>query len=254
MDDFLKGIVIEDENQLRETLVKKLNRRHDIRIVADAPDVPTAISLIDHHNPDFIFLDIVLIEGDAFSLLSELLKRSIEIPPIILNTGFSDFEYAKNIANHRDYNIVRLLEKPFYENWETIIGEIIPEIKQYKRAKLQNEKYFHILEEGMVYKIYFDQIEYVKVLMKGSGKSIIGLYDKQLNAKNRYFEVNRTLTKILQALPSYFIQISRNEVINANRIIKYNKSERILFLEDSSEEYYVSDSYKSEVLKHMKYL
>lgn len=253
MDDILRGIVIEDEDQLRETLVKKLNKKQEIRIVADAPDVPTAITLIENHRPNFIFLDIVLIEGDAFSLLSQLLARQLELPPVILNTGFSDFDYAKSIANNRDYNIVRLLEKPFYENWDTIIAQIIPKIKQYKRAKLKDLKYLPIREGDMIYKIYFDQIESVKVLEKGSGKSIIGLHDKQLDVKDRYFEVNKTLTKILYSLPSYFIQISRNEVINANRIAKYNKSERIVYLEDSTHEYYVSDSYKSEVLNYMRY-
>lgn len=250
-NETLRCVVIEDEDTLRQTLIRKLNQHHTVEVVGEASSVMKAFSEIILKQPDFIFLDIVLIEGDAFSLIELLVSHGIHIPPIILNTGYSDFKYAKKIADNYKSNIIHLLEKPFYELWDEHLAIIINKVNLIKKEEEKNIQFISVLEEGVIHKINLNELESIKVPLKGSGKIILCITNPQLKIEDRFFEVNMTIKKISLKLPSSFIQISRDVLINGILIKKYNKVEKTITLMSSDEEFYVSDHYKEGVARYL---
>ena len=67
-----KIIVIDNDNDTRNSLVNKLKQHPDFIISAEAPDASTAIEKIILYKPDLIFLLIEMPNKNAFAILDEL--------------------------------------------------------------------------------------------------------------------------------------------------------------------------------------
>ncbi len=72
----LRAVIIDDERKSRENLELLLVSFVDnVEIVGTADGVLTGISAIDLHNPDLVFLDIHLANGDGFQILESLKNK-----------------------------------------------------------------------------------------------------------------------------------------------------------------------------------
>lgn len=76
----IKAIIVDDERAAVESLSILLNRYcPDLRIVATAFSVDAAKKEIVEHNPDVVFLDIMMPEGTGFDILEALPNRNFDI-------------------------------------------------------------------------------------------------------------------------------------------------------------------------------
>jgi two-component system LytT family response regulator len=74
------AIIVDDESKSRLTLATLLEKYcTNITIVAEASNIPAAITAIQHHQPTIIFLDIQLQEGNGFDLLNQLGKTQSNV-------------------------------------------------------------------------------------------------------------------------------------------------------------------------------
>ena len=72
----LRAVIIDDERKSRENLELLLDSFvENVEIVGKADGVLTGISAIDQHNPDLVFLDIHLANGDGFQVLESLKNK-----------------------------------------------------------------------------------------------------------------------------------------------------------------------------------
>ncbi|MFT5723627.1 MAG: two-component system LytT family response regulator [Bacteroidia bacterium] len=101
----LKSIIVDDELKSREvikTLVESFCP--DVEIVAMAEDIIGAVNAIKQHQPNLVFLDITLKEGDSFQILQALDEINFEI---IFVTAYD--EYSVKALN---YSGITCLFKP----------------------------------------------------------------------------------------------------------------------------------------------
>jgi CheY-like chemotaxis protein len=111
MDELvLKGktlLVVDDEPDLRDIVSSELEFMG--AKVHQAENVTAAKSIMDHHKIDLIVSDIRMPGGTGIDLLNYIKMKSIDVPPIILITGFADItvEDALNLGAEA------LLSKPF---------------------------------------------------------------------------------------------------------------------------------------------
>ncbi|MEO6758834.1 MAG: response regulator, partial [Saprospiraceae bacterium] len=112
----LRTVVLEDEDENREWLLKKLALYPELDVLGSAMTVDEAFLLIARHRPDAAFVDIQLIGGDAFQLLERLRQQGLPIPFMVMTTGYPDYVWTAL----NDYNryVVQYLVKPFLENWQ----------------------------------------------------------------------------------------------------------------------------------------
>ena len=71
-----KAIIVDDEKGGREHLATILKEFFDIEIKAQAANVKEAISAIEEHQPDLLFLDIEMPGENGFDLLEKLETKS----------------------------------------------------------------------------------------------------------------------------------------------------------------------------------
>ncbi|MCF8365857.1 MAG: LytTR family DNA-binding domain-containing protein [Bacteroidales bacterium] len=97
----LRAIIIEDEYNARETLKILLSKYCDnVDLVGEAIDVKSGLECIKNCNPDLVFLDIEMPDGDGFELLRKLNGYTFDI---IFTTAYSEFAVQAFKYNTIDY-------------------------------------------------------------------------------------------------------------------------------------------------------
>jgi CheY-like chemotaxis protein len=91
MNDKIKVLMVDDEEQFRATTQKILNRRGFETVLAGSGE--EAIDKLDQ-NPDVVILDIKMPGIDGHQALREIKKRFADLP-IIMLTGHGDLSSAK---------------------------------------------------------------------------------------------------------------------------------------------------------------
>ncbi len=225
----LRALVIEDEKDVRMELVNALNETPDFEVVGESDSVESGYSLITSIPAEVIFLDIKLLGGDAFQLLRLLRQNKIHIPPVVINTGFRDFENAKRIHNDFKEVVIHILNKPFWEDWayhQESILEALYLHRQSERLSKSNpviNKMIPIQDGRQSYLIDPKDIVHVTTGAKGQGRTEVILASHQ-------FGCSLSLTQLLAQLPSQIIQINRFEAVNLQWVSIINHGEKILVL------------------------
>jgi two-component system LytT family response regulator len=85
----IQAIIIDDEEKARVTLVNYLKTYcPEINLLAEADSVESGVDLLNKHQPDVIFLDIMLSDGSGFNLLSRLKHLNFKI---VFVTSYSQY-------------------------------------------------------------------------------------------------------------------------------------------------------------------
>ena len=223
----IKVVVVEDEPLISDKLIEGINEHELLEVCGKAESVNTAFQSILNLKPDAIFLDIKIIGGDGFALLDRLRQVNYSIPPVILNTGHEEFEFAQTAFNDYRDVIVHILKKPFFENWEeklqTCIDRILAKIKAPDEPlTLHNDDPIRIRSGNESHLIKPSQVLYLEV--NGSGTVVVVTKDlKSIIA-------NQTMTALLSKLPKHIFQISRFNAVNLDSIekIDHNHPPRVI--------------------------
>ncbi len=243
ISDKIRTLVVEDELMLRDELASALVESGEFEIIGEADSVQTAYDAIKTLKIDLIFLDIKIVGGLSFQVISRLIKENFPIPPIVVNTGFREYEYAKKIHNEYGDHVIYILNKPFWENWlehqEKILDEYIRR-RQITNAPIsilptQPNKFITIQSNKKSFILNPPDIVLVKTGEKTKGTTEIVL-------QSNSFSSNLSLTQLLQKLPPNFRQINRFEAINTEWVSFIDHSEREVALRNGTS-LSIGDSY-----------
>lgn len=250
----LRCVILEDEDDIRGWLVSKLQQYSELEIVGTATTVDEGFQLIVSEKPDVAFMDVHLIGGNAFALLSRLKDNAIPIPFIVMATGYPDY-VMKALNEYRQY-IVQYLVKPFVENWQDKFRKAIDALISAKLKSLnkkedtesvkvkpenKEESYIFLQNKGSLIRLDFNKIDYLEAA--GSGQSIVVMNDNIL-------QVDMTLSKFIEFLPNYFVRISRTNIINIDRVVTINRRERTvkIMVSEKCKSLGISNSFYSDFL------
>jgi two-component system, LytTR family, response regulator len=212
----LRIIVIEDEDPFREELCKDLAQFPNVDLVGSAGEIDDAFNLITQTRPDGVFLDIKIIGGDAFQLLERLQKSNYgTLPPVAMITGFS--EYATQSINDFHGCILKYLTKPFFKDLKIKLLDCLDAFAEVSRT---NRDVIFIKSEGGFRRIKLEDVAYLEVA--GSGKTFFVMDNLSVKA-------DMTLAKSLELLPPHFVQISRDNAVNIQKIDFMNTAQVSIF-------------------------
>jgi DNA-binding response OmpR family regulator len=89
-----KILVVEDDADMRNLLVDKLNKL--FYEVVQAEDGEQAVAKYFSNKPHLILLDIMLPKMDGFAVLKAIREKSgqgVELPPVVILSNFAKAEY-----------------------------------------------------------------------------------------------------------------------------------------------------------------
>jgi two-component system, LytTR family, response regulator len=132
----IRTIIVDDEKPSRVALATYLaDFCHDIEIVAECDSVKTAYNAIKDKNPDLLFLDIEMPNGNGFDLL-----RLFNILPfrVIFVTAFSEYAIRAFRFSASDYLLKPVKVDELVEAVQKVKNELRKEISQENLNVLMN--------------------------------------------------------------------------------------------------------------------
>ncbi len=245
----IKVVVVEDEPDLRRELIEGLEEDPVIKVCGEAESVEEAYEQIRLVKPDAIFLDVKLVEGNGFDLLRKLKANNIAIPPVVLNTGYEKFEYAQTAFNDFRDEIIHILQKPFFDSWETkrrqCLDSIIARKKNEDESKLLSAiGLLSIRHKNQTYFVNFEEILFLEV--GGNGYIYVVARD------GREILLKQSMISLLKELPAYIIQISRFNAVNLNFIHRIDHEKHSLQLRGKTKSFEIGDGFYSNLMEILK--
>jgi len=202
----------------------------ELTVVGAADHPATAITLIEEHRPELLFLDIHMPGESGFDLLDKLDYT----PKIVFTTAYSEYAYRSF-----DYNAVDYLLKPIsHERLAAAVQklQVLPDVvvSHTEPEPLVLDSKMFIKDGDHCYLVtlssirYFESCKnYVQVFFddqKAFVKKALSLIEKRLPAKH-FFRVNRQYIVNLQAISEinecvgdgYELTMSDGKIITVSR-------------------------------------
>ena len=218
-----------------------------MQVVGQGTDISDSVNFIINHDIDVLFLDIKLIEGDAFTLIRKLRLLKKSMPPVILFTGFTEFDYAQKSINDYKDCVVLLLEKPFWKDWDQKEVEILKEVEKYNLIHKASFDKISVRTQNTTYKLNLDDIVCISTdeTIKSSGKIIL------FSIKNGPLTFTDSLASFEKKLNNNFIRISKYAIVNKNKIERFEHISKNLFLEELSQPLKVGEKFEADLMKSL---
>lgn len=121
-----KILVVEDEQILRESIAAKIDGFSDVfEVVAQAQNGAEALERIGVQMPDIVITDIVMPVMDGLALAESLKVRHPQLP-IIIMSGYNEFEYAKRAMGLgvRDYLLKPIDDSALHAALHRLVHEL----------------------------------------------------------------------------------------------------------------------------------
>jgi two-component system LytT family response regulator/two-component system response regulator LytT len=103
MNQALRVMVVDDEQLAREDLCFQLEQFGDVQVVAQAGNGLEALTAVDRHDPDLVFLDIQMPGLSGFEVARRLLQREDDSPALVFVTAFDQHAIEAFEVNAVDY-------------------------------------------------------------------------------------------------------------------------------------------------------
>jgi two-component system LytT family response regulator len=217
----LRSIIIEDEFNARETLRILLENYCDnVEVVDEAHNVKSGLESIRKHQPDLVFLDIEMPDGNGFDLLRQLSDFTFDI---IFTTAYSEFAVQAFKHNAIDY-----LLKPIIH--EELI-KAVDKTEMGRKMKDMSKKFNQLLN-------YLNSgSESKRIALGNKGKYLLVHTSEIILAKSEnsttvfYLEsgkqvtTSKSLKDYQEALSeSGFFRAHRQYIVNVKHIHSFDKS------------------------------
>ena len=214
----IRVLIADDEALAREQISDLLKRFDDCELVDVCADGREALSAIEQHRPDLVFLDIEMPELSGFEVLEE--TRLTPLPAVVFVTAYDKYAIQAFEAHALDY-----LLKPFdFERFERTLMRAKKQIADSRNGEL-SEKLLAMLEARKSEPKYLDRLA-----IKSRGRVIFLKTDEitWVEAAGNYLElhtgkeshlIREPISDFEQRLnPERFIRIHRSCIVNVECI------------------------------------
>jgi len=219
----IRTVIIDDEDKSIKVLQKLLKEYcPQITVVGTADGVETGSEMIMSTRPDLVFLDIEMVQGNAFDLLNQLHQASFRFQ-VIFVTAFDNYairafkysavDYLLKPVNIRDLcaAVDRIVEKSQEKN---VLERMTALLQNVSGVQQLDQKVGIPTVNGFIFITLRDIIR----LEAKAGYTRIYLTDKG------EVMTTRSIKEFEELLPeAFFYRIHSAHIINLNRIKKYQK-------------------------------
>lgn len=225
----IKILIIEDEIPARKKLkrfIEELNSTTEI--IAELDTVEDAVEFLKNQNPDIIFSDIELLDGNAFEIY-----RQVQVDcPIIFTTAYDQFWMNAFDGNGIAYLLKPFSKERFQKAWDKYLlfrnsnsreDDSIANLTKLFQQNFTEKRYKKRFSINTHQGIYFLETE--NILFFEANEGVIFAYDSK---GKKHLLTEATLKEIEQQLnPSDFFRINRSEFVHKpyiEKIERYNKN------------------------------
>ncbi|MCB9201763.1 MAG: response regulator [Flavobacteriales bacterium] len=222
----MKGIIVDDEKNSRETLLNLIENYCDVRvdIVECVDNVKDAIDAIHTHHPNVVFLDIQLKAETGFNLLELIGDDKINFE-IIFTTAYDD-KFARQALRFSSH-IAGYLTKPVNINElnkaiKNISKESTPVKSRIKIDDVNHKTSFFVEPEDILY-IESDRANSTIVCLSRNiytNKSI-GKFESEVLSNHKFYRIHHSYLVNINQVKSF----DKDGVGGAGSVLMSNNDE-----------------------------
>jgi two-component system LytT family response regulator len=222
MNQLIRTIIVDDEQNSREVLVHLLSEHPQIKVVDEAKNAEEAFQKISNKNPDLVFLDIQMPKGDGFSLLKKFSQINFEI---IFVTSFDQYAINAVKVSALDYLLKPIITdeldlaiekaRKHLTNKHEIQDKINALIERLQKTHATQKISVHL--NGQVKLLAFNDI----LMVEASGR-----YATITNFDGRTYTTAKNLKDIEEELKfnRIFLRLNKSHLVNINGVSAYSKT------------------------------
>lgn len=208
----LRVLVVDDEPPARRKLLTLLRQEEDVEIVGEAANGPDAVSAIESHRPDVVFLDIQMPGLSGFEVLEKI--GTDNMPLVVFVTA-----YDQHAVKAFEVHAVDYLLKPFdrarlrscltrirgqRDSWKIKVEQLLAEMKP--RSFLTRVM---VKSRGRVIFLKVEEIDWIET----SANYV------ELHVGKLVYLLRETLSALEEKLdPQQFARVHRTTIVNLDRI------------------------------------
>lgn len=217
----LKAIIIDDEPYCCETIATLLEDNHEVAIAAVCHNGADAITAIQKHNPDLVFLDVEMPKMNGFEMLEQIPLVNFEI---IFTTSYDQYALKAIRFSAIDYllkpvdseELQRAIQKMFHRSQKPIAQQLEILLQKIHQPSTPINKIAMPTMEGL------QMIPVDSIINCESDSNYTILFLKN----DKKIVASRTLKEIEELLEEHsFIRVHRCYLANLNEVEKYVKGE-----------------------------
>lgn len=243
MTNKYQTLIVDDEWLAREGLRRLLQKFDEIEVIGEADCVSNAAQMIKETQPDVVFLDIQMPDGNGFALFDQV---DVDFR-VIFVTAFDDYAIRAFEINALDY-LLKPISMSRLSQAVARLATKSPKDKAMKdkplKEKLNYDDYLFANSKGRVGFVKINSILYIQAA---------GDYSEVFTNTGEKRMVLRTLKEWEEYLPdNNFLRIHRNTIINLNFIDKvepWAKSTFQIHMRHINEPFTTSQKYTKELRK-----
>ena len=242
----IRAVIIDDEEFARKTLKAILKKEiPEINVLGMASSALTGMQAIKEHNPELVFLDIEMLDGDGFAMLDSLQIINFDV---IFVTAHSEFALRAF-----KYSALDFILKPIDPS------ELHRAISKYRKRTSEEQKLSHRIE---VFKSMSLMNTKVPIPYKNGLKFIEVENVIRLEADGSYVSIYTTVSKpclVCKTLKYYepilneavFLRVHRSHIVNIKYVSEYRRDSGGHIVLTNGEIIQVSESRRESVLKKL---
>jgi len=228
----IRTLIIDDEPMLRQDMAAVLRHQPDVLVLGQCGSIRESLILIESTQPDLIFLDVQLSDGNSFSLLDQLPHLSFDV---VFVTAFNEYAIRAIRLGAIDYILKpidddevaaalnRIRQKPASGSPNALSQQLST-----ARASLQG------ITDRLTLRtldcIYFIEIANIVYLQSE------GNYTTFYLSTQRPIVVSRPLKEYEQILPpTLFIRTHQSYLVNRHWVERLRRDEGMLVLRSGAE-------------------
>lgn len=236
----ITAIIIDDEWLVRSELRLMLQDFNQVQVVAEAANVSEGLAVVQHHQPDVIFLDIQLAGETGF----DFLEKARTSARIIFITAFDQFAIRAFEVHALDYLLKPIRKERLADAIQRIQNNV--PLKP-KPAKAQNySDIIYVMIDGSLRPI---KLPLLKCITAEGNYSYIHYQDGKREL------VLRNLGEWMEVLPENpFLRIHRSTIVNSEyieKVVKLANYSHAVFLRGMSEPFIMSRRYAVKLKRFM---
>ncbi|MCE7992083.1 MAG: response regulator transcription factor [Roseivirga sp.] len=209
----LRSIIIDDEPLARELLQDFADKVSFLEIVASFSNGVEALTYLQQHKIDLVFLDIQMPDITGLELLKTLSSR----PRVIFTTAYAEYAVEGFNLDATDYLLKPFDFPRFLKAVNKVMELYLLENQPKTIAEDEKDDFLFIKDGRELVKVWFDEIDYIQgqkdyVLFKTTSRKLLSL----MNMKD--LERDLPQDKFLRIHQSYIINTSRIQSLSRDQV------------------------------------
>ena len=215
----IRVLIVDDEPVARRGILRLLRQEPDIEVVEECGDGAAAISAINAHSPDLVFLDVQMPELDGFAVVEAI--GGNRMPAVVFVTAFDQHAVRAFDAQAIDYVLKPIDPERFRRALQRarthlahpddgLVHRVSEALKAIARGELQRyPTRLAIRSEGRARLIDIDEVD--RIVAAGNYVEI------HTGAKHHL--LRETMTNLESRLdPQRFIRVSRAAIVSTTSL------------------------------------